>query len=320
MPIIQESSYIKRPWFFFNGYLETIIPHLTTKIYQVDYEEERLDLVDGDFLDLFWIRKGHKNLMIISHAIEGNVHDIFVEKTAEHFSNLGFDILAWNFRSCSREPNRLPRFYHHGDIDDLESVIEHSQKASAYERVVLVGFSMGGNLLINYLGNKKINHRITCSIVFSVPLDLKLVARKLGRGFNTNFEKKILGKWKRKIRRKAEAFPEEFDTTALDKISSLEELHETHTLALSGFGSLDEYYMKWSSLQFLEAIETPLLIVNAKNDPLLSEKCYPYEICQKSKSVYLETPNYGGHTGFTKKYDGILWYLKRIEDFIQTTH
>ncbi len=284
----------------------------------MDYEEERLELSDGDFLDLFWVRNGYRKLIIISHAIEGNAHDIFVEKTAKHFSEVGFDILAWNYRSCSKELNRLPRFYHHGDIDDLETVITHGQKASVYDRIILVGFSMGGNLLINYLGNKKLDHLVKCSIVFSVPLDLKLVAHKLGKGFNKRFEKKILEKWKRKIARKAEIFPEKFDTTNLDRVTSLEKFHEEYTLPLSGFRSLDEYYMKWSSLQFLETIETPLLIVNAKNDPLLSEKCYPHEICRMSKNVHLETPNYGGHTGFTKKYDGVLWYLKRIEEFIST--
>lgn len=314
MPIIKESGYKRRPLLYFNSYLETLVPYFTTKVNQVKYERERLELSDGDFLDLDWKKSGGSTLMLISHGFEGNAKDHFIEKSTHYLSGKGYDVLVWHYRSCSREMNRMPRFYEHGDITDLNDVITHVE--GGYQSIVLLGFSMGGTMVVNYLGNYS-EEKVKGGIAFSAPLDLADSAKQLTKGFNKQIEKSFLKKWKRKIRYKAEQFTDLFDLKELDKADSLENLHEKHVLPLHGYESMKAYYKKWSSLQYLKNVKVPLLIVNAKNDPMLSEHCYPYQLCEQNDHVYLETPRFGGHTGFTKKKRGTMWYLRRIEEFVQ---
>lgn len=315
MPIITESSYSRRPLWYFNSYMETLIPYFTTKVNQVKYERERLELKDGDFIDLDWLSNDSNDLILISHGLEGNSKDHFIEKSAAALHAKAYDILVWHYRSCSGEMNRLERFYEHGDIVDLHDVILHASKRN-YQRIILLGFSMGGTMVINYLG-KEPHPLVKKGIVFSAPIDLNAAAINLSRGFNRQLEKSFVKKWKKKIERKALDFPNIFDLEALNNASSLREIYEFHILPLHGYPSLDDYNSKWYSAQFIPKIKVPLLIVNAKNDPLLSENCYPKEVCEKSKSVYLEIPKYGGHTGFTKCKEGKLWYVWRIEKFLE---
>lgn len=314
MPIIHESSYIRRPWLQFNAWLETLVPYYASQPARVAYERERLELADGDFVDLDWVRNGAKTLMIVSHGFEGNSKDHFIEEVCSCFNQ--YDFLVWHYRSCSGEVNRLPRFYHQGDIEDLDSVIKHATSDRSYDRVILLGFSMGGNLVINYLGSKLEDDNVQCGIVFSTPMSLSQSAKKLHAALGGLVEKSFVKKWKRKIEQKAKIQPELFNLQKLQEINDLQELLAEFVLPHHGFKDLNEFYALWSSDQFLLNIEVPLLIVNAKNDPLLSSSCYPVEICEKSQYVFLETPKYGGHIGFDLRTDGIPWYAHRIRDFL----
>jgi len=115
MPL-QTSYYEKRPWYLFNRHMETVIPSLFYKVDGINYQRERLELEDGDFLDLDWLAGGNNRLLILSHGLEGSAGRHYIQRPAKFFSNKGWDILAWNNRSCSGEMNRLPRFYHHGGV------------------------------------------------------------------------------------------------------------------------------------------------------------------------------------------------------------
>ena len=125
MPIIKNSTYPNPPFYQFNGHLQTIIPGIFRKVKGVNYDRERLELSDGDFLDLDWIRKGNKNIVLLSHGLEGDSDRQYILGAAKYFSQNGWDVLAWNCRSCSGEMNRNPRLYHHGDIEDIGTVVNH---------------------------------------------------------------------------------------------------------------------------------------------------------------------------------------------------
>jgi len=273
-------------------------------------------LADGDFLDLDWLNSASDNLVIISHGFEGNSKDHYVEKSASYLADHGYDVLVWHFRSCGGEINRLPRLYHHGDIQDLADVVDYAVHKNEYQSVFLLGFSMGGNVVVNYLGSNHVSSRVKGGIVFSVPLDLEATTQIFSKGLNRLLERNFFKKLKRKVAKKADQFPDLVDSELVDKTKNLTELFEKVVLPLNGFSSLKSYNDQWSSLQFLPRIDSPLLIVNAKNDPLLSESCYPKGFSKSSDSVYLEMPKYGGHTGFTKKVNGELWYLRRINTFL----
>lgn len=144
MPIIEKSTYSLPPRLLFNGHFETIVPSIFRKIIGVNYQRERMDTPDGDFLDLDWSRVGSANLLIISHGLEGSSERHYARGLAKLFNQNGYDVLAWNNRSCSGEMNIQPVLYHHGSSYDLKTVIDHVENTNAYSSYYLVGISMGG--------------------------------------------------------------------------------------------------------------------------------------------------------------------------------
>ena len=125
MPYLEEDSY-RRPWYFVNGHMETIVPSLLNRAEEVPYQRERLELSDGDFLDLDWLKGSDRKLLIITHGLEGSSDRHYARRPAAFFREKGWSVCAWNCRSCSGEMNRLPRFYHHGATEDLSSVVDHA--------------------------------------------------------------------------------------------------------------------------------------------------------------------------------------------------
>lgn len=151
MPII-HSPYPGPPAYQYNGHLQTIIPSLTRKVTGIPYERERLVLTDGDFVDLDWIKAGKSRLVVLTHGLEGDSNRQYIRGTAKLFAQHNYDVLAWNCRSCSGEMNQAFRLYNHGEIGDLGEVIDHALRTIGYQEVVLVGYSMGGNITLKYLG------------------------------------------------------------------------------------------------------------------------------------------------------------------------
>ncbi len=314
MPI-QNSSYNNSPWYLFNEHLETIIPSLFYKVKGVEYERERLELEDGDFLDLDWIKNDNRRLLVLSHGLEGSSQRHYIQRPAKFFSNKGWDILAWNNRSCSGEMNRLPRFYHHGATEDIASVIERGL-SNGYEEVVLMGYSMGGGMQQKYLGEREVDDRIKGAISFSVPCNVKESAEQLRLKGNQMYERKFIRRFKQKIREKSKLM--EFDMTGIDEVKTFPEFDERFTLKLfPGYRDADDFYSKITSDQYLDKITVPLLIVNALNDPMLGEKCYPVDLARQSDLIHLEMPEKGGHVGFTTSAKDLSYMEHAAERFIE---
>lgn len=298
MPI-QKSYYNNKPWYFFNAHMETIVPSLFYKVKGVEYERERMELEDGDFLDIDWIRGGNKKLMILSHGLEGSSGRHYIKRPAKYFSKKGWDVLAWNNRSCSGEMNRLPRFYHHGATEDIATVIDRGL-GDGYEEVVLMGYSMGGGMQQKYLGERKVDPRIKGAISFSVPCNVKESAEQLRLKGNRKYEQRFIKKLKEKIVQKSKIM--DLDISGIDEVKTFRQFDERFTLKLfPGYRDADDFYARITSDQFLSNITVPLLIVNAKNDPMLGEKCYPVELANASELIHLEIPEKGGHVGFAHK-------------------
>ncbi|MEM9894963.1 MAG: alpha/beta fold hydrolase [Bacteroidota bacterium] len=316
MPLV-ESKYKNRPWYFFNRHFETIIPSITNASVKVHYQRERLELDDGDFLDLDWIKNGHSRLIILSHGLEGSSSRHYIRRPARFFSEKGWDILAWNNRSCSGEMNRLPRFYHHGATEDLGAVIDHALRQK-YQQIVLIGFSMGAGMQQKYLGERRVASEIAGAISFSAPCDLHGSLQALKEGFSAYYERRFVRKIKEKILRKAEVL--DMDVGGLEAVKSFAELDTAHTLRVfKGFKNATDFYTKISSYQFLKRIQVPLLIVNAANDPMLSGLCYPSDIAEQQDNVFLEVPSKGGHVGFYLPNDRYSYMEYAAEEFIETT-
>jgi predicted alpha/beta-fold hydrolase len=213
MTLFSSSSYQSAYDFLKNGHFETIVPSISRKVRGVKYTRERIETPDNDFLDLDWIKSNHERLVIISHGLEGSSHRHYVKSCAKYFSNNEYDVLAWNYRSCSGEMNRQLRLYHHGVTDDLETVISHAIATRRYKKVVLVGFSMGGSTVLKYLGEngRGVPAHVVGAATFSVPCNLWDSAHQLTSPSNWFYNRKFLKKMSKKIKRKHDQFPDKIN-------------------------------------------------------------------------------------------------------------
>jgi len=303
------------------GHMQTIYPSLFRRIDQSFYVRERIETPDDDFLDLDWVRKGSKKLAIISHGLEGSSHRPYVVGMASALNQAGWDVLAWNFRSCSGEMNRQLKFYHNGATDDLDLIIRHALETDRYQEIALVGFSMGGNLSLVYLGQQadQINRHITKSIVFSVPGDLKSSSIKLARPFNKIYMRRFLTSLHDKVRTKKKIFPDKIDDDDYHQIKNFKHFDDRYTAPIHGFGDAEDYWAQCSSNQFIPHIRISTLIINAANDPFLSEDCFPISETDQSNFVNLEISNAGGHVGFVSfNKGGVYWSEKRAVLFLNS--
>jgi len=318
MPVI-SSAYTNPPFYLFTGHLETVVPSMFRKI-EGEYQRERLELTDGDFLDLDWMRGKSDKLVIISHGLEGNSERHYSKGTAHYFYDRGWDALAWNCRGCSGEMNRLPRFYHHGATEDIAAVIDHAIQKK-YTEIVLVGFSMGGSMTLKYLGERK--HKVATQIksaaVFSVPCDLGASARELDKPEKKFYLNRFLKKLEKKIKEKSIRFPELISAEGFEKIKTFREFDNRYTAPLHGFADADDFYARASAGQYIPFIRIPTLILNALNDPFLPAECYPYDIAKTHNHVHLETPARGGHVGFSLAGKAESWMEVRAFEFINAS-
>jgi uncharacterized protein len=316
MPVIKNQNYV-HPYLMFNGHLQTIVPALWRSGYSLPFDRERITTPDGDFLDVDWLRSSSERLLVISHGLEGNSRRPYMLGMANIFFTNGWDVLCWNFRGCSGEINRRPVFYHSGATGDLETVIRHASKG--YREISLIGFSLGGNLTLKYLGEShESSHRINKAVAISVPLDLAGSSDRISETGNLIYAKRFLKSLKSKILLKSRDFPKEIQSKGLDKIRKLREFDEIYTGPLHGFEGADDYYAKCSALNFLPKISAKVLILNARNDPFLSSTCYPEAMGVGLRNVYMEFPENGGHVGFTPRgLKELYWSEKRALEFLQ---
>ena len=311
---MSNPLHYKRPWYLINGHLESAVPYWRYPIYRLPYQRERLELADGDFLDLDWVRSGGSKLIVMSHAMEGNTRDYFIERSARYFSERGYDVLLWNFRGCGKELNRLPRLYHAGDFQDLHAVVEYGMAAGTYTQVFLFGFSMGAVTSYNYLRSEILHESVTAALLFSAPLDLKETAGKLQKGLGKVYGNAFLQKMKRRIKRKAIQHPGLFDLSHIDKVRSIEALQEQYTMKLHGFSSLQEAYSTLSLGSNPADFKVPMMLISAQNDPVLGANSYKVPHSTNLLTVF---PKRGGHLGFSLIGVDHSWLELRAERFLK---
>lgn len=305
----------KRPSFLFSGHLETIYPFLLRSV-NLTYQRERITTPDHDFLDLDWITHGAEKVVIISHGLEGNSTRAYIKGMSRAFSEQGFDVLAWNFRGCSEEMNQQLRFYHSGASEDLDCVVQHA-RTKGYKEIYLIGFSLGGNLTLKYLGERKLLSEIQKAVVFSAPLDLHTSCIQISKPVNWIYSARFIKSLKEKIILKSKKISG-LDLKGIEDIRTLLEFDDRYTAPLHGFRNALDYYTKCSSIHFLDGITVPTLIVNAQNDPFLSEACYPVSKLKNHNIIKFENPKHGGHVGFTQfNKNGLYWSEERALSFIK---
>ncbi len=312
MPNI-PSSY-QAPSILFNRHVETIYPAIFRGVAIQAYSSIEIGTPDGDFLQLDWYKnKGNKKVVIVSHGLEGDSTRPYIKGMVNAFTSNGWDAIAWNFRGCGSRMNKKEILYHSGATYDLETTVDFAK--NHYEQVFLIGFSLGGNITLKFLGER---HRtgILGSCVFSVPIDLYSCCMELEKRHNFLYAQRFLRNLKAKIRQKKPLLNAKYPFERLNNIKTIFEFDDLFTAPLHGFTGAHDYYQKSSSLFFLKNIDVPTLLINAANDPFLSKECFPVEQAADHHYLYFENPAKGGHVGFsTFQSKNLFWSEKRALEF-----
>ncbi len=325
MPLV-PSTYCP-PSLLRHGHLATVLPSFLPAPREAWTRHERLELADGDFLDLAWRehpasigKEPPRPLAILSHGLEGSVQAAYIRGMARTLHLHGWEVLAWNYRSCGGIPNRLLRSYHSGESGDLRLVIEHA--ALTYPRIALIGFSLGGNITLKYAGEAPPHPAVQTAIAISAPVDLTSSARALDqRCGNRLYLHRFLKTLLAKATAKAQQFPGSIDSARLAKIRTIRDFDEHVTAPLHGFAGAEDYWARASSLPHLTNIRLPTLLLNAQNDPLLDQPSFPNAAALQNPALHLETPVHGGHVGFPDFRQGRQpWHERRVVEFLESSH
>ncbi|MCB0399342.1 MAG: alpha/beta fold hydrolase [Winogradskyella sp.] len=310
MPIV-EPTY-KPPFWAKKSFVSTVFSGLARTVNGVEQTRERIELNDGDFMDLDWSyanQPSHK-VVILLHGLEGHAQRPYIIGTAKMFNQNGIDACAVNFRGCSGESNRLYRSYHSGATEDLKAVVDHVLSKGIYDEIYIKGISLGANMALKYVGEREdVPKELKAVIAVSSPCDLKGSCNEILSLKNRHYAIRFLDHLKQKLKPKLIQFPENLSIADYKSIKTLIDFDHVYTSKAHGFKDAFDYYEQSSSLQYLPNITVPTLIINALNDSFLSAECYPVKEAKLNTNLYLEMPKYGGHVGFIDK--GNVYYNER---------
>ena len=316
MPLV-PSGYHHAPFYLRTGHWETIFPAIVRRVRGVNYERERLALADGDFLDLDWLKNNNEKLVILVHGLEGNTDRHYMKGMAKYLSKNQHDVLAMNCRSCSEEMNRHLRLYNHGETGDLGEVIDHAVQKFSYQAIYLVGFSMGGSIILNYLGQRGLTvpSLIKAAATFSVPTDLHGSVRILDEPKLSFYRKRFHRMLTDKIKKKALQFPDQIDITGIESFEKWSDFDDRYSAPINGYKDANDFYTQGSANNFISGISIPTLLVNSLNDPILTPSCFPRTLAEDNPNFHLEITERGGHVGFSWPGRKFAWSEWRALDF-----
>lgn len=318
--ILEKSTY--RPALpFKSSHFNTIYRTLFHKL-EPNYQRERMETADGDFMDLDFTLVDSDRLVVILHGLEGSSQSKYMQALSLVLQQEDFDSVSVNFRGCSGEPNRLLSAYHSGKTEDLAEIFSYLDQHKNYKEYYLVGYSLGGNMALKYLGEGRsdIPGKLAACVAVSVPCDLKGSSEEISKFWNAVYMQRFLVSLKRKTLKKMEQFPEaDLEREKLRKVNNFFDYDNLYTAPVHGFKDAFDYWARNSCNQFLGGIRVPSLLVTATDDTFLSESCYPFEQARSHKYFHLEATRFGGHVGYNSEFSNGsgFWLEKRIASFLE---
>jgi predicted alpha/beta-fold hydrolase len=298
MPLI-PSDYQPPPGLR-GGHVQTVLRALLPGARVPPTRMEELDLADGDVLELDWYLPHSREapLVVLCHGLEGSARSSYMTSMARALMSRGCNVLSWSYRGCGLRPNRLVRSYHSGETEDLEAVMQRGL-AVAEQGVALIGFSLGGNLILKYLAERLPPKPLRAAVAVSAPIDLAASADALDlKQANGLYRRRFLRSLKAKAALKVHRFPTALPGWDGSAIHTVRAFDEAFTAPLHGFSGAADYYARCSALPLLEQLSLPVLLLNAADDPLLGPSCFPQSLAATSQMLHLEVPSHGGHLGF----------------------
>src|SRR3990167_27633 len=296
------ASQFEPAWWLTNGHAQTMYRTLTNRLQAPIDRYERLELPDGDFIDLAWAVNGlsaSAPLVVLLHGLGGGVSSPYVAGLLLAFNQAGYRGVLMHLRGASDEPNRKPRAYHSGDTADFSHLLEVLDKREPSSQKAAVGISLGGNILLKWLGQTGSQSLIQTAVAVSVPFQLHSVAKRINQGFSRLYQASLLRGLRDVFLKKLEIVNTQFPLSAeaILSLKTLREFDQLLTAPLHGFPSVDEYYQQSSSKQYLGEITTPTLIIHSLDDPFMYPESVP-TTKEISADVTLELSQRGGHVGF----------------------
>lgn len=312
--MIQEGNF-RPPWYLANPHLQTILANIIKPTFpEVSYET--VALADGDSLQLARGTARGGDTILVLHGLEGSLRSAYAQRLLNALNQAALPAAFMFFRGCDGRPNNQLRSYHSGETDDLRQVIQHLKQTGS-ERIILVGYSLGGNVTLKYLGEGETDEAIIAAVAISVPLLLDICAERMDRGFSRVYQHSLLRRLKNKVRQKEQLLVAHGFSTELDSIKNFVQFDDRFTAPVHGFDDAMHYYRSCSSRQFLQHIQTPTLVIQARDDPFMTSAVLPGEL-EISAAVTVELSAHGGHVGFISggSMKPHYWLEPRIMEFI----
>jgi uncharacterized protein len=283
-------------WWLPGPHLQTLVPNLLPRR-GAPLSRERLELPDGDFLDLDWGPARPGPLVLLLHGLEGSSRSAYAAGLMRRLASAQYQGVVMHFRGCSGEPNRQPRAYCAGETADIAHVAD-VLRARRPHRVAMIGVSLGGNALLRWLGDPAhAGGAVDTAIAISVPFDLSRAAVRLNRGFSRLYQWYLVNRLRRSVTLKCRRMPMPIDCSRLAELHDFRGFDDAVTAPLHGYRDVDDYYTRASCRPWLSGIRVPTLILHAENDPFMSPDVIP-DTRELSAAVVLEVAAGGGHAGF----------------------
>jgi len=322
--LLVKSTYAP-PWWLPGGHLQTIFAYALAANPLIDYRRERWETPDGDFIDLDWLDSANDEakLLVLFHGLEGSSRSHYALSIMALAQQQGWRGVVPHFRGCSGELNRLPRLYHSGDSREIDWILRRLKEENPQREIYVIGVSLGGNALLKWLGEtgRDAGAIVERAATVSAPLDLHAAASVLDVGSRkTIYTRSFIESLKPKILAKIAEHKLKIDPAAVLACATFREIDDLYTAPIHGFTNALDYWTRSSSKPWLQHIQIPTLLINARNDPFLPAAALPQER-EVSASVNFEFPGSGGHVGFVSgKIPGSLdWLPQRIMRFFAAT-
>ncbi|MGI3003593.1 hydrolase [Shewanella algae] len=294
------SSSFRPPWWAKSPHFQTIIPVLT-KVAGLPLQRERLELEDGDFIDLDWLKAPipGKPLLVILHGLEGSADSHYIRRLLSECQKRGLAAVVHHHRGCSGEDNRLARSYHSGDTADISHSLQTLKQRYPHSPLLAVGYSLGGNVLAKYQGEFAEKSLLSRAAVVSAPLALASCAKRLEKGFSKVYQSYLIRQLQQKMLLKLERGNSQLPLNgeAIKRLNTFYDFDHQVTAPLHGFNGVDDYYQKASALPLLSKIAKPTLILHAADDPFMTDAVIP-SLAHLPACVEYELHANGGHVGF----------------------
>jgi len=309
-------------WLFRNPHFQTIWPALFRSIPKPRYSRERIELRDGDFIDIDWCGecKSDTPVAILFHGLEGSSGSPYIRGLVNVLSDQGWCCAAINFRGCSGELNRLQRSYHSGATDDLDEIITLLSERYPESAIHAIGFSLGGNVLLKWCAETGRQNPLSAAIAISVPYRLAVASTTLDNNdfFSKLYRWRLLHSLKSKVLLKIQQGILEYEIADIRRIRSFYDFDDRLTAPLHGYKNADDYYSRASSYTHLDKIQIPTLLLHAADDPFMNSSVIP-EQTERTSTVKLELSANGGHVGFYQPSinKNSYWLETRISEFLR---